>query len=107
MESIDKKEYGLECKQVLLDAHKHLSQYTDTLYQQISKYIKAEDLEKRIDKVKDDKIKGKALLDLGKSTKDCDRQKAGFFLLKQCNIDESDISNLNVERTRYLNFALQ
>lgn len=107
MESINKNECGLECKKVLSDACKHLSQYTDTLYQQISKYIKADDLERRIDKVKNNKIKGKALFDLGKLTKDNDRLKAGVFLMKQCNIDETDISDINMKKTSYLKIALE
>lgn len=97
----------MECKKVLSDAHKQLSQYTDTLYQQISKYIKTEDLQKRIHEVEHDKKKGKAIMDLGKSTKNNEKQMAGIFIIKQCNLDESDISNINEEKIKYLKIALQ
>lgn len=97
----------MECKKVLSDAHKQLSQYTDTLYQQVSKYIKTEDLQKRIHEVENDKKKGKAIMDLGISTKNNEKQKAGYFIMKQCNLDESDISNINEEKIKYLKIALQ
>lgn len=96
-------EFGLDCKLVLLNAHKHLSQFTDSLY----KYIKMEDLQKRIDAVEGNKKKGKALFNLAKSTKNIDQQKAGLLLMNQSNLDESDISNINLEKTRYLKIALQ
>lgn len=107
LESTDNEEYGLECKRVLSDAHKHLSLYTDTLYQQISKYIKTEDLQKRIHEVEDDKKKGKALLDLAKLTNNIDKMRAYSFLMNQCNIDESDINNIHSEKIRYLKIALK
>lgn len=107
MESIDKEEYGLEHKKVLSDAHKHLSHFTDTLYKQIYKYIKTKDLKKRIHEVEDEKKKGIALVNLGNSTNNDDKRKAGTLLMKQCNIDESDISNINVEKIKYLKIALQ
>jgi len=97
----------LECKKVLSDAHKQLSQYTDTLYQQVSKYIKTEDVRKRIHEVENDKKKGKAIMDLGILTKNNEKQKAGIFIMKQCNLDESDISNINDEKIKYLKIALQ
>lgn len=107
MKSSDKEEFGLICSRVLLDAHKHLSKFTDTLYQQISKYIKTENLQKRIHEVNNDKKKGKALMDLGKSTKNNADYKAGFYLMNQSNIDENDISTLNSEKITYLKIALQ
>lgn len=107
MESTDKEEYGLECKKVLADAHKHLSQYTDTLYKQISKYIKTEDLQKRIHEVQDDKKKGEALINFAKSTDNKEKLIAGSLLMKRCNLDESDISNMNEEKMKYLKIALQ
>lgn len=107
MKSSDKEEFGLICSKVLVDAHKHLSKFTDILYQQISKYIKTENLQKRIHEVNSDKKKGKALMDLGKSTNNSADFKAGFYLMNQSNIDESDINNLNVEKLTYLKTALQ
>lgn len=107
LESSNKEEFGLICNKVLSDAHKHLSKFTDTLYQQISKYIKTENLQKRMHEVNNDKKKGKALMDLGKSTNNSADYKAGCYLMKQSNIDESDISNLNAEKVTYLKTALQ
>lgn len=95
------------CNRVLLNAHKHLSKFTDTLYQQISKYVKTENLQKRIHEVNNDKKKGKALMDLGKSTNNNADFKAGFYLMNQSSIDESDINNLNTEKITYLKIALQ
>lgn len=92
---------------MLSDAHKHLSQFTDTLYQQKCKYIKTENLQKRIHEVEDDKKKGNALIHLARSTNNSDKMRAGIFLKNQCNIDESDISNINVEKIKYLKIALQ
>ncbi|VVC40821.1 Hypothetical protein CINCED_3A017263 [Cinara cedri] len=106
-ESIDKKEFGLECKKVLSEAYKHLSQFTDTLYQQLSKYLKTEAIQKRINEVENDKKKGKDLLESARSTKDSEKLKAGVYLMNQCNIDKSDINNINVEKTSYLKIALQ
>lgn len=105
-ESTDKEEYGLECKKVLLDAHKHLSQFTDTLYKQISKYIKT-DLQKRIHEVQNDKKKVEALMDVAKLTYNKDKMKAGSLLMKQCNLEQNDINNMNKEKLIYLKIALQ
>jgi len=91
----------------LLNAHKHLSQFTDTLYKQISKYIKTEDLQKRIHEVQDDKKKGEALMNFAKSANNKDKILASSMLVNQCNLDESDISNMNEEKIRYLKIALQ
>lgn len=97
----------MECKNVLCDAYKQLSHYTDTLYQQLSKYLKTEDFQKRIHEVEKDKKKGKHVLELAKSTNNNDKVKAGVYLMNQCNIDESDINDINVKKTRYLKIALQ
>lgn len=97
----------MECKKVVSDAHKRLSLFSDTLYQQISKYTKTDDLKKRINEVEDDKKKGKALLDSAKSTHNNEKMKAGLYLMNQSNLDESDISNINVKKIRYLKIALQ
>lgn len=97
----------MECKKVLSEAYKHLSQFTDTLYQQLSKYIKTEDHQKRIHEVENDKKKGKNLLKLAKSTNNSEKMKVGVYLMNQCSIDESDISNINVKKTKYLKIALQ
>lgn len=107
MESIDKEECGLKCKSVLSDAYKHLSQFTDSLYQKISKFIKTENLQKRIHEVEDDKKKVVALYNLAKSTNNNDKLKASMYLKNQCNLDESDISNMNVEKNKFLKIALE
>lgn len=107
LEPANKEEFGLDCKKVLSDAHKHLSQFTDTLYQQLNKYIKTEDFQKRILDVEDSIIKGKALVALGKSTNNIEKQKAGSSLINQSNIDKSDISNKNDEKNKYLKLTLQ
>lgn len=108
MESVEtEEECGLECRKVLCDAYKHLSQFTDTLYQQISKYIKTEDLQKRLHEVKGDKEKGRALVYSAKVTKNQKEMKAGTFLMNQSSLDENDISNMNLEKIKYLKFALQ
>jgi galactokinase len=107
LELLNNDEFGLDCKKIVSNAHKHLSQFTDTLYKQLSKYIKTEDIQKRIHEVKGDKKKGKALVDLAKSTKNNDKMKAGMLLMNQSNLDESDISNINMEKIRYLKIALQ
>lgn len=80
-----------------------MSQFTDTLYQQISKYVKTEDLKKRLHGVENDKEKANALLVSANENE----KRAGFFLLNQSNIDESDIYNINFEKIRYLKIALQ
>lgn len=97
----------MEYKKVLSAAHKHLSQYTDTLYQQISKQIKTKDLQKRIHEVEGDKKKGEALMASAKSTKNNEKLKASIFFMKQCNLDESDITNINMEKIKYLKIAVQ
>lgn len=97
----------MEYKKVLSAAHKHLSQYTDTLYQQISKQIKTKDLKKRIHEVEDDKKKGEALMALAKSTKNHEKLRAGVYFMNQCNLDKSDITNINMEKIKYLKIALQ
>ncbi|XP_050425429.1 serine-protein kinase ATM isoform X2 [Adelges cooleyi] len=101
------EEFGLECKKVLSDAHKRLSRYTDTLYQQVSKYIKTENLEKRLHEVEEVKEKARALINVAKSTKNNEKLKAGALLMNQSCIDESDISNTNLERMNYLKLALR
>jgi len=105
--SANKEEFGLGCNTVLLDAHKHLSQFTDTLYQKLYKYIKTEDFQKRILEVEDSTIKGEALYELGKSTKNKEKCKAGNFLTLQSKIDKRDISNKNEEKNKYLKLTLQ
>ncbi|XP_050523942.1 serine-protein kinase ATM isoform X2 [Daktulosphaira vitifoliae] len=107
VESISAKEPGLDYRKVLLDAHKRLSKYTDTLYQQASKYLKEEDLQKRLSEVKNVKEKGHALITMGKFTNDIDRCKAGSLLMNQSRVDESEISNTNSERINHLKLALQ
>lgn len=107
LEFADNEEFGLNRKKVLSDAHKNLSQFTDTLYQQLYKYIKTENFQKRIHEVEDSIIKGKALIDLGKLTKNPEKQKAGIFLKKQSEIDKSDIDSKNQEKNKYLKLTLQ
>jgi len=101
------EEFGLDCKKVLSDAHKHLSQFTDTLYQQLYKYIKTEDFQKRSLEVEENTIKGKALVELGKSTNNIEKYKAGLYLNNQSEIDKRDISNKNEEKNKYLKLTLQ
>lgn len=107
MESAHTEEFGLDCKKVLSDAHKHLSQFTDTLYQQLYKYIKTEDFKKRNLEVEDNSIKGKALFELGKSTNNREKLKAGLYLNNQSEIDKRDISNKHEEKNKYLKLTLQ
>jgi len=107
LESDDKDEYGLDYKKVLSNAHKHLSQFTDTLYQQLYKYIKTEDFQKRSFEVENSTIKGKALVELGKSTNNIEKQRAGIFMITQSTIDKRDISNKNEEKNKYLKLTLQ
>lgn len=107
MESKNKEEFGLDNKKVLSDAYKHLSQFTDTLYQQLYKYIKTEDFQKRTLEVEETIIKGKSLAELGKSTNNKEQQKAGFFLISQSTIDKRDISNKKEEKNKYLKLTLQ
>lgn len=107
MESANKEEFGLDCKKVLSDAHKHLSQFTDTLYQQLYKYIKTEDFQKRILEVEDITIEGKELIELGKSTNNKEKYKAGIYLISQSTIDKTYISNKNEEKNKYLKLTLQ
>ncbi|XP_060874698.1 serine-protein kinase ATM isoform X2 [Metopolophium dirhodum] len=105
LESAQTEEFGLDCKKVLSDAHKHLSQFTDTLYQQLYKYVKTEDF--RILEVEDSTIKGKALVELGKLTNNMEKYKAGIYLSKQSEIDKKDISNKREEKNKYLKLTLQ
>jgi len=97
----------LDCKRVVSDAHKHLSQFTDTLYQQLYKYIKKEDFQKHILEVDDSIIKGNELVDSGKLTNNPEKIKAGIYLINQSKIDKSDISNKNEEKNKYLKLTLQ
>lgn len=107
MESNNKEEFGLDYKKVVSDAYKHLSQFTDTLYQQLHKYIETEDFQKRILEVEDTIIKGKSVVELGKSSNNKEKQKAGIFLITQSTIDKRDISNKNEEKNKYLKLTLQ
>lgn len=107
LESAYEEEFGLNCKKVLSDAHKHLSQFTDTLYQQLYKYTKTEDFQKRVREVEDSTIKGKALVELGKSTNNKEKCKAGTFLIAQSKIDKKDIINKNEQKNKYLKLTLQ
>uniref|UniRef100_A0A2H8TWI9 non-specific serine/threonine protein kinase n=2 Tax=Melanaphis sacchari TaxID=742174 RepID=A0A2H8TWI9_9HEMI len=106
-EAVTKEEFGLDCKKVISDAHKHLSLFTDKLYQQLYKYIKTEDFQKRIIEAEHSTTEGKTLYELGKSTKNQEKIKAGFSLIKQSEIDKIDISNKNEEKNKYLKLTLQ
>ncbi|XP_026809071.1 serine-protein kinase ATM isoform X1 [Rhopalosiphum maidis] len=101
------EEFGLDCKKVLSDAYKHLSLFTDTLYQQLYKYIKTEDFQKRMLGVEQSSIEGETMVQLGKSTKNQEKLKAGIYLINQSKIDISDISNKNNEKNKYLKLTLQ
>ncbi|XP_029344827.1 serine-protein kinase ATM [Acyrthosiphon pisum] len=107
LESAHTDEFGLDCKKVLSDAHKHLSQFTDTLYQQLYKYIKSENFQKHNLEVEDNIIKGKELVELGKSTHNTEKYKAGTYLNNQSAIDKRDISNKHEEKNKYLKLTLQ
>lgn len=107
MEPKIQEEFGLDCKKVLSDAYKHLSLFTDTLYQQLYKYIKTEDFQKCMLGVEQSKIEGETMVELGKSTKNQEKLKAGIYLINQSKNDISDINNKNNEKNKYLKLTLQ
>lgn len=107
MEPANKEEFGLDWKKVLSDAHKHLSLFTDTLYQQLNKYIKTEDFQKRIHEVEHNEIEGRTMVESGKSSKNQEEIKAGIYLINQSRNDKIDISNKNEEKNKYLKLTLQ
>ncbi|KAE9539511.1 hypothetical protein AGLY_004763 [Aphis glycines] len=107
LEPVNKEEFGLDWKKVLSDAHKHLSLFTDTLYQQLYKYIKTEDFQKRIHEVEHNEIEGQTMVESGKSSKNQEEIKAGIYLINQSRIDKIDISNKNEEKNKYLKLTLQ
>ncbi|CAH1736405.1 unnamed protein product, partial [Aphis gossypii] len=107
LEPANKEEFGLDWKKVLSDAHKHLSLFTDTLYQQLNKYIKTEDFQKRIHEVEHNEIEGRTMVESGKSSKNQEEIKAGIYLINQSRNDKIDISNKNEEKNKYLKLTLQ